>query len=150
MVFVFFVIYISLTLFFLLNHKLTLKTAHCELNHFWFRQILSHHNIDFPEECHSHIGLRYPTLTLNNMCIPPYDKHSEATQSFYGMGVGNTTAYMYDGTPSDEFWGILATYSSNGYTKSFGHSFNTSDAAFREILMARLVRILIMFHEASP
>ena len=73
------------------------------------------------------------------MCIPPYNKHSEATQSFYGMGLSNTTAYMYDGTPSDEFWGTLATYSSNGYTKSFGHSFNTSDAAFREILMARLV-----------
>ena len=105
------------------------------------------------EQCEQYKGYRYPTLTPNNECLPPYSSDTEEIRDLVTIWkpTGNTTsdsrdAYHYRGTPSSDFWGILATYSSSGYTQSFGHSDKKADAAFTELFETRLVRLLGAWH----
>ena len=50
-------------------------------------------------------------------------------------------AYAHHGTPSSDFWGILATYPGSGYTQSFGLSHSKAEEALEELFKTRLVRL---------
>ena len=97
-------------------------------------------------ECSRHIVHRYPTLTLNNECLPPYDKDEEEVQNFESLwqpannktGRDTLNGFLYGSTPASDFWGELSTYPGNGYTQSMGHSHNKADGYLKELVNNRL------------
>ena len=91
--------------------------------------------------------VRYPTLTLNNECQPPYDKDDEEVQNFQSSwqpannetGSDTLTGFLFGSTPASDFWGELSIYPGSGYTQSMGHSHNKADGYLKKLVKNRLV-----------
>ena len=98
-------------------------------------------------ECSRHIVHRYPTLTLNNECLPPYAKNDEEVKNFNSLWQpadnktrGDTlTGFLHGSTPASKYWGELSTYPGSGYTQPMGHSHNKADGYLKELVKNRLV-----------
>ena len=89
----------------------------------------------FQVECSGYIIHRYPTLTHNNECLPPYDKDDKEVENFqtfwqpsHNESASTTiSGFLYGNTPASDYWGVLSTYPGSGYTRTMGHSHNKAD-----------------------